>query len=110
MEPTRFFFVYVTCSTEEEAAKLGATLVKERLAACVNILGPIRSIYEWKGELRDEREVAMIAKTAQPLVEELTARVREMHSYDCPCVVALPIAAGNPAFLDWIGAQTGSAP
>src|SRR3990167_3474386 len=102
MESAQYVFVYVTCASEEEAAKIGGALVKERLAACVNILGPMRSIYEWKGVLHDQREAAMVAKTSEPLVEELTARIREMHSYDCPCVVALPIVAGNPSFLDWI--------
>ncbi|HSV28066.1 MAG TPA: divalent-cation tolerance protein CutA [Candidatus Omnitrophota bacterium] len=98
--------IYVTAPSREEALKLARAVVEERLAACGNVLGAIESVYWWDGKLNQEPEVALILKTRADLVEALTARVRELHPYECPCVVALPIAAGNPAFLAWIAAET----
>ena len=98
--------VYMTAANEAEAAKLARGLVEARLAACANILGPIRSFYWWDGKVQDEGEIALIAKTRAELVDALTAKVKELHSYSVPCVVALPIAAGNADFLDWIGQET----
>lgn len=101
--------IYITASSREEAVSLARLLVEERLAACANVLGPITSFYWWEGKLNEDGEVALIAKTRASLVEALTARVRQAHSYECPCVVALPIAGGNPAFLQWIAAETSGA-
>ena len=101
--------VYITAGDEAEAKALGRALVEARLAACANVLPGITPIYWWEGKVEEGREVALIAKTRADLVERLTAFVKERHSYDCPCVVALPIAAGNPAFLDWIAAETADA-
>lgn len=98
--------VYVTAPNRDEALNLARNMVSERLAACANLLGDITSVYWWDGTLNEDQEVALILKTRADLVEALTARLRELHSYTCPCVVALPIAAGNPAFLDWIVAET----
>ena len=98
--------VYMTAADEDEAGRIGRALVEERLAACVNVIPGMRSFYRWQGEVHDDREVVMIAKTREALLDALTARVKELHSYDCPCVVALPIAGGNPDFLDWIEAET----
>ncbi len=98
--------VYMTAADEDEAGRIGRALVAERLAACVNVIPGMRSIYRWQGEVHDDREVVVIAKTREALVDALVARVKELHSYDCPCVVALPIGAGNPDFLDWIEAET----
>lgn len=98
--------VYMTASNADEAAKLARGLVEARLAACANILGPIRSFYRWDGKVQDEGEIALIAKTRAALVDALTAKVKELHSYSVPCVVAMPIATGNPEFLDWIGQET----
>ena len=99
-------FVYMTAGSREEAAAIGRRLVEERLAACVNILAPMQSIYRWQGRIEEAREAAMIAKTTADCLERLVARVRELHAYDCPCVVAWEISAGNPAFLDWIAEGT----
>jgi periplasmic divalent cation tolerance protein len=99
--------VYMTASSAEEAEKIAAALVEERLAACVNILGGIRSVYRWQGEVQRDDEVALVAKTRAALFDALAARVRALHSYDVPCIVAWPIEAGNPAYLAWIGAETG---
>lgn len=98
--------VYITAASADEAARIGRALVERRLAACVNLLGPVRSLYWWDGAVQDEAEVAFIAKTRAGLVPELTEAVRAMHSYEVPCVAALPIADGNPDFLAWIEAET----
>lgn len=98
--------VYMTAANAEEAGRIGRSLVERRLAACANLLGPIRSFYWWDGTVQDDAEVALIAKTRAELVPELTAAVRAMHSYQVPCVVALPIAGGNPDFLAWVQAET----
>jgi periplasmic divalent cation tolerance protein len=92
----------------DEAARIGKTLVQERLAACVNIIDGMRSLYEWGGSLQDDREVVMIVKTRSGRVAELTEAVKAIHSYDCPCIVELPVSGGNSAFLDWIGKQVDS--
>jgi periplasmic divalent cation tolerance protein len=98
--------VYLTASGPAEAEAIGRRLVEKRLAACVNILGPIRSLYWWEGKIQDEAETAFIAKTRDDLVEALIAEVKAAHSYQVPCVVALPIVAGAPDFLAWIAAET----
>jgi periplasmic divalent cation tolerance protein len=98
--------VYMTAADEDEAARIGRALVEARLAACVNIIPGMRSFYRWQGEVRDDHEVVMIAKSRRTLVDALVARVKELHGYECPCVVALPIEGGNRDFLDWIVAET----
>ncbi len=98
--------IYITAASTEEAAKIGRLLVEERLAACANLLGRISSIYWWEGKLQEEEEAALIVKTTEALVERVVERVKQVHSYSCPCVVALPIEGGNPEFLDWIGSET----
>ncbi len=100
------FFVYLTAKDAAEAKSIARTVVAERLAACANLLGETRSIYWWNGELVEDGEVALILKTSGERKNELIDRVRELHSYDTPCVVCLPIADGNPDFLDWIAAET----
>jgi len=95
-------FVYMTMADEAEAEKIGRVLVESRLAACVNMLPGMRSLYWWKGEIESGREVVLIAKTRRDLLGELTAKVKELHAYEVPCVVALPIIGGNPDFLDWV--------
>lgn len=97
--------VYMTASTEEEAHRIGMTLVDERIAACVNILGEIKAIYRWKGKVFGDREVAFIAKTADEKFQALEKRVKELHSYECPCIVAYPITAGHQPYLDWLAEQ-----
>lgn len=99
---TEACFVYVTAPDEAEARQLARTVVEERLAACANLLGPIQSIYWWDGKLCDGAEVALVLKTSVTQQERLVERICNLHSYDCPCVVCLPVAGGNPAFLSWI--------
>jgi periplasmic divalent cation tolerance protein len=97
--------VYMTASNREEAMRIGQALVGERLAACVNVLGEITSIYRWDGAIQNGTEVAFIAKSTVNRVAALTQRVIELHSYDTPCVVVLPIEGGAQAFLSWIEAE-----
>lgn len=101
-------FVYMTARDREEARRIGKALVTEKLAACVNICNGMNSLYFWEGKLCDEQEAVLIAKTTEPLLEKLTARVKELHSYKVPCIVALPIVGGNTDFLAWIGKETAS--
>lgn len=98
--------VYMTARNQAEARKIARALLSARLAACVNILGPIRSLYRWKGRLADDREVALIAKTRADNTDALIRKVRSVHSYEVPCVVTVPILSGNPPFLKWIGQET----
>ena len=98
--------VYITAGSVEEARAIGASLVERRLAACVNILPGMLSQYRWEGSVQTDEEAVLIAKTRSELVEAMTGHVREIHSYDCPCVVALPIEGGNPEFLQWIADET----
>ncbi len=102
--------VYITCRNEHEAEKVGESLIQSRLAACVNIVGGMRSMFWWNGKIDQERETILLAKTQVGLVGQLTEAVRSVHSDECPCVVAIPIIDGNPDFLRWIQSETGSEP
>jgi periplasmic divalent cation tolerance protein len=99
-------FVYVTASSREEALGIGRKIVGERLAACANVLDAMSSIYWWQDRLMEEGEASLILKTTDAQLPQLIQRVRELHSYDCPCVVAFPIADGNPDYLAWIKTET----
>ena len=103
---TRASWLYITAGTRDEAQAIARTLVEERLVACANIFGDMDSVYWWDGAVKSETEVAFIVKTRASLVEEVVARITELHSYDCPCVVALAIDGGNPDYLAWIEAET----
>jgi periplasmic divalent cation tolerance protein len=98
--------IYITAPDRETALSLARILVGERLAACANVLDGATSVYWWQGKLCEEAESVLIAKTTGDKVDALIARTRQAHPYDCPCVVALPIAAGNPAYLEWVRAET----
>ena len=102
---TAYIVVYVTAPAEE-ALQMARTLVEERLVACVNIVPGLRSIYWWQGKVEDEPEVLCIMKTQTSLFEALRDRVRELHSYEVEEIIALPIVAGNPPYLDWIKDNT----
>jgi periplasmic divalent cation tolerance protein len=94
--------VFVTVGNREEASRLGRALVEERLAACVNLIPAIASTYWWRGQIEQADEVLLVVKTRQDLLDLLTARVRVLHSYTVPEVIALPIIRGNPDYLAWI--------
>jgi periplasmic divalent cation tolerance protein len=98
--------IYVTAASDEQARTIAGALVTERLAACANLLPGMTSMFWWEGRVQEESEVTIILKTRNDLVERLTERVRELHSYDCPCIVAVPIIGGSRAFIDWIIAET----
>ena len=98
-------FIYMTAGNKAEAKKIGKALVASRLAACVNILDNMNSVYMWEGEIQDDSEVVLIAKTTQARVPELVAKVKSIHSYDCPCIVSLPVLDGHKPFLDWVAGE-----
>lgn len=104
--PKAVRWLYVTSAHAGEAETIARTLVGERLAACANVLGPMRSFYWWDGAVQDEGEVALVLKTRLDLVDAATARIKALHSYDCPCVVALTVDGGNTDFLKWIVSET----
>jgi len=99
--------VYVTAPSRAEALKLGRILVEERLAACANVLEGMTAIYHWDGKLQEDDEAVLILKTTADRVEGLTARLRDLHSYDLPCVVAWKIETGHAPYLDWVRGETG---
>ncbi|MBC8338805.1 MAG: divalent-cation tolerance protein CutA [Alphaproteobacteria bacterium] len=98
--------IYVTAANREEALAIARELVNSRLAACANVLSGTTSVYHWEGEVCEDEEISMILKTRDDLIEQAVEKIKALHSYDCPCVVALPISTGNQAFLDWIDAET----
>lgn len=102
---TNHIAVLVT-APPEKAPELARALVGERLAACANILPTVRSIYAWKGEICDDGEALLILKTRSGLLEELRRRVVELHPYEVPEVVALPISGGHAPYLHWIDEST----
>jgi periplasmic divalent cation tolerance protein len=100
--PMHVRFVYMTAGNLEEAQEIGRELVSAGLAACVNILPRMNSIYVWEGRLEEASEVVMIAKTVETRVVDLIARVKSLHSYSCPCIVSLKVEDGYPPFLEWV--------
>jgi len=97
--------VYMTAGSTAEAKRIGWELIESRLAACVNILGTVESMFYWDG-VQQEDEVALIAKASAADFDAIDRKVRAVHSYDCPCVVAWPIADGDSEFMQWIGDET----
>ena len=98
--------VLVTCGSEEEALKIANALVEAHLAACVNLVAPIRSIYRWEGKIWDEKECLLIIKTQKQRFEELQKKVKSLHSYSVPEIISLPITEGSSAYLNWIRENT----
>ncbi|HET9199176.1 MAG TPA: divalent-cation tolerance protein CutA [Solirubrobacterales bacterium] len=95
--------VLTTVGSEEEAGRIARLLVERRLAACVQVVGPIVSRYRWRGAVEEEREWQLLAKTTRAAYEPVEAAIREVHSYDEPEIVAVPIVAGSAGYLAWIG-------
>jgi periplasmic divalent cation tolerance protein len=95
-----------TTPTRDEAARIAKLLIDEKLAACVQLL-PIESFYFWQGRTQNEVEVLLLVKTRSSLFEKVIARIKEIHSYNVPEIVALPFSAGFPGYLNWIGEVTG---
>lgn len=97
---------FSTCKDLRQANRIARTLVKEKLAACVNIVPGIASIYVWKGKIEEGKEVLLVIKSRLSLSKRLTARVKALHSYSVPEVVTIPIASGNPDYLRWVREST----
>jgi periplasmic divalent cation tolerance protein len=98
--------VLVTCGFEEEAIKIAHALVEEHLAACVNLISPLRSIYRWEGKIWDEKEWMLIIKTQKQRFGELEKKVKSLHSYAVPEIISLPIVEGSPPYLNWLVEMT----
>jgi len=101
-----FIVVFVTCGSEEEALKIAHSLVEERLAACVNLVFPVRSIYRWEGKIWDEKEWILFIKTQKERFEELERKVKSLHSYSVPEIIGLPIVEGSSSYLQWLLGET----
>jgi periplasmic divalent cation tolerance protein len=106
MTPEDFIVVLVTAGTADEAAHIGRSLVEERLAACANVVGAIRSIYRWQGAVEDATEHLLLLKARAADQAALESRVRALHSYEVPEVLALPVRAGSAAYLAWLADAT----
>ena len=99
--------VFITASDEDEASKIAKALVEARLAGCVNIIKDIRSIYSWQEKIEDEKEALMVIKTQKILFDSLMEKVKELHSYKVPEIIALPIIEGSEDYLKWLKDVTG---
>lgn len=99
--------VYAVFANADEAERIGRTVVEERLAACINVLSPVRSVYRWQGAIETADEVAAIFKTTNERADALIARIAGLHSYDIPCVVSWPIDKITTAYAAWVEASVG---
>ena len=99
-------FVYMTFENEEQARAIGKALLERRCIACINIFPAMTSMYWWKGEMQHASEVAAVAKSTTEAFKELEQTVKELHSYDVPCIVAWPLTTGHSPFLQWIEDET----
>ena len=104
---TEFIIVLITAQKEEEAAEIAKDIVGKKLAACVNIVRGVRSIYRWKGKREDEEEVLLVVKSRRTLFPDLVKRVKELHRYTVPEIIALPIIEGSEEYLGWLKEETG---
>ena len=102
-ETERFLLVLTTAGSEEQAVQIARALVERRLAACVNVASLGCSIYRWKGKIEEEEEKLLIVKTSERLFERVREAIHELHSYDVPEVLAIPIRDGDPEYLQWLG-------
>jgi len=98
--------VLVTVGSADEGQQIAQALVSERLAACISVVGPLRSTYRWQGEIVHDQELLLMIKTRLALFGTLEARVRQLHSYTTPEVIAVPVTAGSAPYLEWLRAET----
>ena len=103
-----FVLILVTVNSQEEGQSIARALVDSRLAACVNIISGLRSIYRWKGKIWDEGEFLLLIKTQMALFEQVEGKIKEIHSYEIPEIIAIPITRGSETYLDWLLESTGS--
>jgi periplasmic divalent cation tolerance protein len=106
VSPDDALVVLVTAGSADEAARIGRTLVEERLAACVNVVGPMRSIYRWEGAVEEAEEHLLVVKARRADLGALDARVRALHSYDVPEVLGLPVTGGSARYFEWLDEAT----
>lgn len=104
---TDALLVFTTLPNADAALELARNLVQERLAACANIMPAIRSIYKWQGKIQDENEVLVLLKTKHDQFERLKSRILELHPYEVPEVLAIPVEQGYGAYLEWLTRETG---
>lgn len=109
MSNTEPRLLYLTAPSTEVAQRIAEAVVGERLAACANLLAPMTSVYRWEGAVERGEEIPVLLKTTIGGVERLVERVVALHPYACPCVLVLPVAGGNPPFLQWIADQVDAA-
>ena len=102
----KFIVVFVTCGSEREALKIAHSLVEKRLAACVNLVSMVRSIYQWEGKIWDEKEWILIIKTQNKSFKKLEKNVKSLHSYSVPEIIGLPIIEGSSSYLKWLEEMT----
>ena len=103
---SNYIVIYITTGSVNEAKKIGRALVEEKLAACSNIVFPIRSIYSWQEKICDDKEALMVLKTKKQLFKQIVKRVEKLHSYDVPEIIALPIIEGSDKYLSWLNEET----
>ncbi|HWP47831.1 MAG TPA: divalent-cation tolerance protein CutA [Candidatus Limnocylindrales bacterium] len=103
---SEYIVVLITASSLEEAKNIGTTLVEERLAACANLIPHVQSIFHWQNKLSQEEEVLILLKTQRSLFERIKQRVQELHSYQVPEIIALPVQHGSESYLNWILTET----
>jgi periplasmic divalent cation tolerance protein len=101
---------FSTCASEQEAGLIARRLLEKRVAACVSIVGPVRSLYHWRGAVQDDAEFLLIIKSSAHLAERLKTEIRAVHSYETPELVILPISDGLPDYLAWISREIGEQP
>ena len=99
-------FIYVTAADPAQALAIGRTLVHERLAACANVLPGMTSVYRWQGDIEEAAEVPVLVKTRASRYPELETAIRELHPYELPEVIAVPIERGLPEYLEWVAEET----
>lgn len=97
---------YIPCPSHEVARAIGQAMVKEKLAACANIMSPVQSLYMWEGALQESQETVCLLKTQEKLFTRLRQRVEALHPYEVPCILSLPVNQGNPSFLQWLIHET----
>lgn len=103
-----FILIYIICASREEAKEIASALLENKLVACANIFPAHQSIFRWEEKTQVAEETAVIFKTTQDKFQAVEAKILKMHSYECPCIVALPIEQGHEPFLQWIASETSS--
>ena len=100
-------WIYMTAGSRQEADRIGRILLEEKLAACINMMEHMNSMYVWKGEIQNDEEVVVIAKTTREKTAALIERVKTLHSYECPCIITLPVENGYLPFINWVAQEVG---